>query len=161
MSDLRADIESAFENNRYPGDDRLTVYGLSPLEYDETRRLLLGCKWQNMPVEEFLSGDTPIPDLSTEAFHYYMPALLLASIDTSDDINSDVAHSVAFSLMPSNAYVTGEFGYDDREGFRERLALFNRQQRDVMARVVRKFIELDFETEHSVRETIEFLERVE
>jgi hypothetical protein len=93
---LPDDIMAAFADTPYPGDDRLTVYNPSGRDYDETFQLLRGRSWRDMPVVEFICGDTPIPDLTPEAFHYYTPALLLASLDDTVHANSDIAASLAF-----------------------------------------------------------------
>ena len=157
MSELTDAIAVAFADNVYPGDARLTAYDQSPLQYDETRRLLIGRSWQNFPAAEFIGGDTPFPDLSPEAFHYYMPALLLASLDPALDVNSDIAHSVVFNLSPSSAFAEGEFGYDDREGYRQRMALFTTEQRRVMVETLRMYVRLDFEMDEWIREAVDFL----
>ena len=157
MPDLHDDIQAVFAHNQYPGDDRLTVYNVDALEHDETRQLLLGCRWQDMPVVEFLSGDTPIPDLTPEAFHYYMPALLLAAVDPNSDDRGDVAHSVVFSLTPSNAFETGEFGYDDRDGFQQRMSLFTGPQREAMARALLACAEMNGAEMESIQEAVGFL----
>ena len=157
MSELTDSIVVAFADNVYLGATRLTVYGDSPLEYDETRRLLIGRSWQDFPAAEFISGDTPFPDLSPAAFHYYMTALLLATLDPTLDANSDIAHSVVFNLSPSSVFAEGEFGYDDREEFKQRMALFTRVQREVMAETLRMYVQLDFEEEEWIREAVGFL----
>jgi len=157
MSELTDAIAAAFADNVYPGDTQLTVYDDCPLEYDETRRLLIGRSWRDFPAAEFIMGDTPFPDLSPEAFHYYMSALLLATLDPAMDANSDIAHSVVFYLSPSRAFAKGEFGYDDREGFQQRMALFTRAQREVMAETLRMYVQLDFEEDRWIREAVEFL----
>ena len=105
MSELTDSIVAAFADNVYPGDTRLTVHGDCPLEYDETRRLLIGRSWQDFPAAEFIMGDTPFPDLSPEALHYYMPALLLATLDPTLDVNSDIAHSVAVVVTGNGEWV--------------------------------------------------------
>jgi hypothetical protein len=158
MSELTDSIVAAFADNEYPGDTRLTVYGDSPLDCDETRRLLIGRSWQDFPAAEFIQGDTPFPDLSPEAFHYYMPALLLASLDRTFDLNSDLAHSIVFYLSPRGAFEEGEFGYDDREGFQQRMAQFTPTQREVMAETLKEYVRAYCDDKWT-RETIDFLTR--
>ena len=156
---LRHDIEAAFADVSYPGDDRLTVYDAAGREYDETYQLLLGKTWWEFPVIEFMHGDTPIPDLSPEAFHYYMPALLISSLD--DNLDVDVTGSLAFSLSPASAKQTeGRFSYDHTEEFMSRMALFTAEQRNVMIQVLREFVTHGWEVDEDVRETIDFLQRL-
>jgi len=130
-------IRSAFADNTYRGDDHITVFDPGGRKYDETFQLLRGCDWREMPIAQFFQGDTPIPDLAPEAFHYYMPALLLASINDDFDLNSDLAFSLGFFLSPQAARQTeGEFPYDQVEAYNRRLSLFTETQREVIARVL-------------------------
>lgn len=111
MPDLNEMIEAAFADVEYPGDDRLTVYGKKGRAYDETWKLLKGKGWREMPVREFITGDTPLPDLTPQAFHYYLPALLRASV--TDGLSVYVLDSLTFYLNPQNARSNDpEFGYD-------------------------------------------------
>jgi hypothetical protein len=155
---LRDDIVAAFADSSYPGDDRLTVYDAAGREYDETFQLLRGRDWREMPVVEFIQGDTPIPDLTPESFHYYMPALVLASLDDTVDLNSDIADSLAFFLSPSSARnTTGEFPYDCTEEYNDRMSRFSEDQRAVIIRVLEEYVARGWEDEEDVRQTIEFL----
>lgn len=157
MDTLLQSIAMAFKEVPYPGDDNLTVYDPAGRGFDETWQLLRGTAWQDFPVEAFMRGDTPIPDLSPAAFHYYMPALLTAALDGDDDC--DVGDSLAFSLSPSSAAnVDGPSytHYDDRKGFRERLALFSPTQREVMIQVLKELAQR-WNDEGSVADAIESL----
>ena len=148
----------AFADVSYPGDDRLTVYDPGGREYDETYQLLRGKMWRDFPVVEFMHGDTPIPDLSPEAFHYYMPALLIASLD--ENVEVDVSGSLAFYLSPASAKQTdGEFRYDDTEAYNQRMSLFTEPQRAVIIRVLEEYVARGWETENDIRKTVEVLRR--
>ncbi|MEO8498604.1 MAG: DUF6714 family protein [Planctomycetota bacterium] len=142
MGSLLQSIAEAFNEVPYPGDNNLTVYDPAGREFDETWQLLRGTRWQDFPVEAFMRGDTPIPDLTAVAFHYYMPALLTAALDVDD--NSDVGGSLTFFLSPSSAInVDGPSftHYDHRKEFHERLALFSTKQREVMIQVLKELAE--------------------
>ena len=157
MSDLREAIRAAFSGVSYPGDDRLTVYLAEGREYDETFKLLRGKSWSEFPVADFIWGDTPIPDLAPEAFHYYMPALLLASLDVNHETAGNYASSLMFFLSPSNARLTtGEpyLQYDDTENFERRMSLFNRDQRKVMISVLREYVTLGWATAEEIAEAV-------
>ena len=126
MDTLLQSIAMAFKEVQSPGDDNLTGCDAEGREYDETWQLLRGRRWEDFPIEEFMRGDTPIPDLTPAEFHYYMPALLTAALD--DNNTTDVVYSLVFHLSPSSA--TNFDGpsytqYDDREGFHERMTLFS------------------------------------
>lgn len=146
MPALEERIRAAFAENRYPGDDRLTVGGST----DESFQVLKGKTWQEIPVREFMSGDTPIPDLTLEAFHYYMPALLIASLHEC----ADVASALTFYLTPSKcAAVSPEHGKECLE----RLSVFDAEQREVIADVFRVFVQRGWEDEAGVSEAIGYL----
>ena len=160
-SALRNAIADTFSDNAYPGDEHLTVGNAGGREYDTTFQLLRGKKWQECPVAEFIDGDTPIPDLTPEAFHYFMPALLIASIDGSD-VDSDVAHSLAFYLSPRSARCPdGEFPYDDTEGYLRRMRLFTTGQREAIIQVLDEYVARGWEEREAAQPTIEFLRRKE
>ena len=148
-------IHAAFAENRYPGDDHLTVYLRRGRKFDETFQLLRGKTWQEMPVDDFISGDTPIPDLTPEAFHYYMPALLLAALDGC----SDLAGALTFHFTPSfHEQLARQYEEDEhREVFEKRVALFTAEQRRIIADVLREFAHRGWEDANDVREAVEFL----
>jgi len=150
MASLEKRIRASFANTRYPGDDRLTMGGST----DESFDVLKGKTWQELPVKDFMSGDTPIPDLTLEAFHYYMPALLIASLDEFPDL----ASSLTFYLTPSEcAAVSPEHGSECLE----RLSLFDAEQRKVIADVLREFVQRGWEDEATVREATGYLENAD
>ncbi|MEX0936400.1 MAG: hypothetical protein WDZ59_00965 [Pirellulales bacterium] len=157
---LREQIVAAFTENQYPGDDRLTWYGTPGPEvgppYDETFQLLRGRSWREMPVEEFLLGDTPIPDLTPEAYHYYMPALLLASLD--DVACGDVAFTVTFylSFIPQ-IHEFGRYSHEYRREYNQRMALFTDAQREVLIRVLEAYVALGWEALEEVQPTIDII----
>jgi hypothetical protein len=158
MSDLRDAIRAAFSGTVYPGDDHLTVYLPGGREYDETFKLLRSKTWMECPVTEFIQGDTPFPDLAPEAFHYYMPAFLLASIDPHHEWGGEVAESLIFFLSPANAKnSTGEFQYDDTENFRRRMSLFTCEQRSVLIAVLQEYVALNWATPQQISESVAVL----
>jgi hypothetical protein len=160
---LRDAIVDAFSDATYPGDDCITVYNPDARECDETFQLLRGKNWQECPVDEFLRGDTPIPDLTPEAFHYYIPAFLMASVSDCD-FAGDVCGALCFFLSPSSARCTeGELylQYDHTEVYMRRMRLFTRQQLDVMIRVFEEYVARGWESEDSAAQTIEFLGSLE
>lgn len=153
-------IRSVFADNAYPGDDRITLFNAEGRDYDETFKLLRGRSWQVMPVAQFIQGDTPIPDLTPEAFRYYMPALLLAAIDDQFYLNTDVASSITFFLSPQGARCTeGEFPYDDVDNYNRRLSLFTEPERDVIVRVLQELRSRDWIDEDYARTTVEAVRR--
>jgi hypothetical protein len=155
---IEDEIIAAFADVPYSGDDRLTVYLLTGREFDETYQLLHGRHWREMPVVEFMNGDTPIPDLTSEAFHFYIPALLLASLDTNFELYSDVAFTVAYTLSPSSARNTvGKFQFDHTDEYNRRMSLFTISQRAAMIRVLEEYVRRGCEASEDVQRTIDRL----
>jgi hypothetical protein len=139
MSNLHEAIEAAFRTVPHPGDDNLTVYNTEGRDCDETFQLLKDTVWTNLPITEFMQGDTPFIDLTSEAFHYFMPAFLIASLD--DTLEVDVSDALVFHLSPECAKQTeGEFPYDNTAGYNDRMALFNSTQRRVIIAVLNEFV---------------------
>jgi uncharacterized protein DUF6714 len=157
MTILEERIEGAFANIRYPGDDNLTVYDHRGREHDDTFKLLRGKTWQEFPLREFMSGDTPIPDLTPEAFHYYMPALLTGALNGCQDLSS----TLVFYFSPSSyEQLAGEYPQQrqfHRSNFSKRVALFSAEQRRVIADVFREFARRGWEETEGIREAVGFL----
>lgn len=156
MSTLRESIEAAFRGMAHPGDDELTVHNAEGRDYDETFQLLKDTGWAELPITEFMHGDTPFPDLAPKAFHYFMPAFLIASLD--DSLEVDVSDSLVFHLSPEYAKQTnGELSYDNTDAYNDRIALFDSAQRRVIIDVLNEFVRREwFETEE-IAKTIERL----
>lgn len=159
MISLKDSIAAAFENVPYPGDDHLTIYPPEHRKFDETFNLLRGRHWRDMPVDQFISGDTPFPDLTPEAFHFYMPALLIASIDPDFQFCSDVAFSVTYNLSPASAKNTdGPFPFDNTLQWNARMQLFDRTQSAVIVCVLEEYVKLGWETSDTIADTVNFLQ---
>ena len=139
MSTLRESIEAAFSDAARPGDDELTVYNAEGRDCDETFQLLKDTDWAELPISEFMRGDTPFPDLAPRAFHYFMPAFLIASLD--DSLEVDVSDSLVFHLSPEYAKQTDSaFPYDNTDAYNDRIALFDSRQRSVIIEVLNEFV---------------------
>ena len=167
MLDLKQMIVDAFRDVRYPGDDNLLndVSSRSPnwkyVGDSDVWQLLHGKMWQDMPVREFLFCDTPVPDLRPAAFQFYMPALLLASLDESLDVSVDIALTLAFYLAPSSA--VNDTGpsftrYNDKGGFKKRIATFSNRQKEVMILVFKEHVRRGNLNEDDVAAAIQYLE---
>jgi hypothetical protein len=136
---IESDIRSAFSDLAYPGDEHLTVYNAEGRACDRSFQLLRGRRWEDLPVDEFMSGDTPIPDLTAESFCYYLPALLVASLG-SDVLAVNTADAVQHYLSPESALVGGEFGFDDSARYDRKVALLTKRQRTVIGEVLREYV---------------------
>jgi hypothetical protein len=138
VTDLNAIIDEAFADVGYPGDERLTVYRSEGRDADETWKLLRGKDWREMPVQEFITGDTPIPDLTPQALHYYLPALLKASLLTG--LSDFVLDSLTFHLNPKNARSDDpEFGYDSTTEYKQFRGLLSTRQVHAVSATIKEW----------------------
>lgn len=146
MSEIDLIIDRAFAGTVYPGDDCLTVYDKEGREYDDTWQLLHAKNWRDMPVYDFIMGDTPVPDLTPQAFHYYLPALLKRSLSEDQSVASDhVFLSLTFCLDSKNAYSDHpEFGYDVRDEYQQFRALLTAEQIEAILGAIEKWRSLEW-----------------
>jgi hypothetical protein len=136
----------------------LTVYDPGGRKFDETFQLLKGKTWRELDVPKLMSGDTPIPDLTPEAFHYYMPALLIGALKEWPELSN----ALTFYFCPSSheelarQYEGDECHY--RDWFQKRATLFSSAQRAIIADVLREFVRVGWLDRASIRDAILFLE---
>jgi len=147
------DIRAIFADSVYPGDENITESDPAGREFDETWQLLRGKTWQNLPVGEFLSGDTPIPDLTPKAFHYFLPGLLISSLNVCEETAVEVADALEFYLSPDSAHADGEFAFDDTDRFSRKMSLLTDRQRAVIVRVFEEYVHRGWTT-HEKLESI-------
>ncbi|EEF63272.1 DUF6714 family protein [Pedosphaera parvula] len=78
---LKQSIEEAFADVTYPGDNNITR---CPYNCRECRRIaeyFRGKQWTGYPVEELRNNNAALSLFTPQAFHYFLPAFMLASID--------------------------------------------------------------------------------
>lgn len=139
VESIISQVRTAFACNVYPGDDNLTVYDPQGREFDETFKTLRGKKWEEFPLATFLAGDTPVPDLTAHAFHYYLPAMLIASLGYTD-LSASCANLIAFYLSPESSRMEGEYGFDDTDRFEQRINLLTAAQKQAIRRVLDEYV---------------------
>jgi hypothetical protein len=124
---LEEKVRAAFADVPYPGDKNIASAGA--WEPAAIAVVLRGKDWRGLKGVDFDYGSAP-SFLTPEAFHYYLPALLLNLLeDTGSPTYFDsLAGSTVFSLEPQ----------DWDAGFlAERLALLSREQRVAVWDVLR------------------------
>ncbi len=122
-------IESAFREEKYPGDDGLT-HG-SSMEAVEVGDFLRARRWQDLRLGELARNHASLFFMTPEALRYYIPAFLVAAVRDYDD--SDQIPSSLLSLL--SPFALNDSDYQTR--FRQRYELFNDSQRDA----IRAFLE--------------------
>jgi hypothetical protein len=96
--ELRQQIETAFAEVEYPGDDRL-VYDTSGdhLECNEVAAAFRGKHWKEIPLDTLRYHSSGIFFLTPEAYRFYLPAYLIAGslhYDQADLIPDSVVSSI-------------------------------------------------------------------
>jgi hypothetical protein len=122
-------IEIAFREEQYPGDDHLTQG--SSMEAVEVGDFLRGRSWQDLRLAELARNHASLFFMTPEALHYYIAAFLIASVRDYND--SDQVPSSLLSLL--NPFALNDSDYRSR--FRQRYDLFNSSQKDA----IRAFLE--------------------
>lgn len=94
--ELKEKITEAFRHVPYPGDDHL-ITNQSPFwhEQQELGQMLRGRPWTSLRLVDV--HNTSATMLTPEAFHYYIPAYMLAVIDDYED--ADVLPEYTFGWL--------------------------------------------------------------
>jgi hypothetical protein len=97
---IKETIENAFTNTSYPGDGNLTVHkrGFDCDDCDELAADFKGRVWSEVPLVVVQWHYEEISLFSPEAYRYYLPAYMLASLDPAD---SEPARSIPNSVLYS------------------------------------------------------------
>lgn len=98
---VRGQIEKAFAHRAYPGDENL-VAGVSPQSADdeeEIARVMRGKHWKGLSVQFLRLHESGLYFLSPEAFRFYLPAYLIASI-----VDPNKADIIAENLFTAFAF---------------------------------------------------------
>jgi hypothetical protein len=124
---LEEQMRAAFADVPYPGDDNIASAGA--WEPAAIAEVLRGKDWHALSGVGFEYGSAP-SFLTPEAFHYYLPALLLNLLEDlgSPTYFDSLAGSTLFSLEPHDW---------DADFLAQRIALLSREQRVAVRDVLR------------------------
>ena len=79
---LKQMIEKAFAEVAYPGDNNITRCPYGCRECRRIAEYFKGRDWTGHTVEELRACHVALALFTPEAFHYFLPAFMLASLDT-------------------------------------------------------------------------------
>jgi hypothetical protein len=124
---LRETIKEAFADVPYPGDKNITrcPYHCKPCE--EISEYFKGKGWEGHSVEDLRDHHTALSLFTPEAFHYFLPAYMLASIESYDKTD----------ILPDSIRFHFEFNLDHRDHFLVRLSKFSEAQRNAIVEFLR------------------------
>ena len=98
LRELKAVIVDAFRDVPYPGDQNLFLHQCEECaEFREFFKGKIWTNWKDRPEDFFVNADFSFMSvLSPAAFQYYMPLLLLGSLE--GELAADLANSLTQSL---------------------------------------------------------------
>ncbi len=121
---LAQTIERAFSDVAYPGDSAL-VSGCDP-ESEEVAAVFKGHHWKEMRVNILQPQSEAIFFFTPEAYHFFLPAYLLAMVSDIEEADTIVG-SVIFSLLAEGPFAASAEG---------RIALLSSEQRAAVRAVL-------------------------
>lgn len=146
-------IEKAFREEQYPGDNHLTQG--STMEAAEVNGFLRGRRWQDLGVGELARNHASLFFMTPEAIRYYIAGFLIASVLHYGD-SDQIPSSLLFLLSP---FAMNDAHYQSR--FRERFELLSNPEKSA----IRAFLEYlrdthseDFPTNTSQDQVSQLLE---
>jgi len=124
---LKETIKTAFADVPYPGDRNITrcPYHCKPCE--EISDYFKGKGWEGHSVEDLRDHHTALSLFTPEAFHYFLPAFMLASVESYDNMD----------ILPDSIRFHFEFSLEHRDHFLVRLTKFSEEQRKVIIEFLR------------------------
>ncbi len=119
---LKQTIEAAFANVPYPGDGNITH---CPYNCSECRRIAIyfkGKSWTGNTLEELRLQHVALSLFTPEAFHYFLPAFMLVSLEEYE--KGDV--------IPDAIRFHFEYSQEMKSHFAVRMSKFSAAQRAVI-----------------------------
>jgi Family of unknown function (DUF6714) len=129
--DCRKLIEEAFAEVPYPGDDNIADH-LDCLECDEIRAYFRGKSWRDLKFPELRAFHESLPLFTPEAFHYFLPGYMLATLDDLEQ-----AEMIPYSIITIGGYP--DDASNAKEEAQENRKRFTESQRRAIAAWLREF----------------------
>src|SRR5262245_16152441 len=96
---LAEQIERAFGDVTYPGDDRI-VQNPHDLESVRLRDEFKGKHWTTLPLRTLLKYSSSLPLLTPEAVRFYLPAFLHVSVVRPDEVDVIPENIISYLTPP-------------------------------------------------------------
>ncbi len=134
-----AQIQTAFAETPYPGDDRVAAYARYGRSIADALR---GKHWTEVPLETLFQHRWEIFLLNPETFRFYIPVFLLAALFHFDELDS-LASNVIFSLTPQREeHIVNYFSGEYRDYFSQRVVAFSAAEKSAVLAFLRAFAEV-------------------
>jgi hypothetical protein len=133
--DLAHQVELAFANVPYPGDDKIVAHPNTSIS-SHLPALLAGKHWKELSLEVIIQENLSLPLLTPEGFRFYLPAFLRASLLFPDQVD----------ILPSNIF--SSLTPPDGEGIQEqaffsRMNGFTQQQIEAIRAFVKMYVSIE------------------
>jgi hypothetical protein len=128
-------IEKAFADVSCPGDDNIADHQDCP-ECDEMRAFFRGKSWRDLKFPELHDFHSSLPLLTDDAFLYFLPGYMLASLDNWSQIEN-----IPFSIIQIGGYSDDAPAVKDE--CRENRKVFTTAQRAAIAAWLKDLHEFD------------------
>jgi hypothetical protein len=127
--------QAAFATNEYPGDENL-VEDSSYWEAINLSEQFKGKDWKEIPLEVLKRNRFSLSLFTQEAFHYYLPTFILASVLHADDVDT-LPDNVFSSLTPPE-----EEG-SDMDEFLKKTESFNALQKEAIREYIKLYLTIE------------------
>ncbi len=129
-------IETAFAQTPYPGDDKVAVYARYGHSLADDLR---GKHWREVPLEVLYAHRWEIFLLTPETFRFYSPVFMLAALYHPNEVES-LSDNLIFSLTPQREehihnYQAGEYN----DYFSRRAAAYSAEEKAAVLAFLRAF----------------------
>lgn len=104
LNKLIAEITAAFDG--VSREDGVTLHEAKAIddwkpfeEAQAARQLDTEQRWQDVPEEDLLTSDSPLPFFDPKGFRYYLPAFMLCGLKDWENDSSGILHSCGYNLL--------------------------------------------------------------
>jgi hypothetical protein len=104
LNKLIAEITTAFDG--ISRDDGITLHEAKAIDdwkpFEEllaARQLDTEQRWQDVPDEDLLASDSPLPFFDAKGFCYYLPAFMLCGLKDWENDSNGILHSCVYNLL--------------------------------------------------------------
>ncbi|HEY6167580.1 MAG TPA: DUF6714 family protein [Verrucomicrobiae bacterium] len=141
---LKEKIAAAFTDVAQPADEAITRCPYQCFECTAVAGFFKGKKWPEITAADARHYHGALNVFTPEAFHYYVPAFMFASLDSND----------RHDIIPDSIRYHFEFALEHREYFHIRMSKFSAAQKKVITEFLR---EMERRGAGSSEEAIDFL----
>jgi hypothetical protein len=135
--DIALDVEAAFKNVPYPGNDNL-IDSSGHWESPEVVEAFRGRHWKDISLDTLFTHRLSLSLFSPKAFLFYLPAYLVAALLHSGEVDT-LRENVSFLLTPPDS------AGPQMDWFPTRVSLFDIRQKEA----VRRFMNFVLKQENS------------